>query len=160
MNLLENKNSEFVDIYNRNVQTVYRVCYIYMKNKADAEDMTQNTFAKYLRYKPIFDNITHEKSWFIVASSNLCKNHFKSWYNRNIIQGETNNASTYDSDDTTLQTVLELPVKYKQIIYLYYYEGYSTVEIAKLLNKNESTIRSQLSKGRKLLKDILGSDNL
>lgn len=154
---LDSTNSDFENIYNRNVETVYRICFVYMKNKTDAEDMTQNTFIKYLRYNPNFESLEHEKAWFIVTSTNICKNHFKSWWNKNITLDDEFEVKTNDKKDETLELVLNLPTKYKQVIYMHYYEGYSTVEIAKLLDMNESTIRTYLLKGRKILKDKIGS---
>ena len=151
-------NSEFESIYNRNIETVYRICYMYMKNKTDAEDMTQNTFIKYLKYNPTFENSEHEKAWFIVTATNNCKNHFKTWWNKNTYLKDEIEAVTNDASDETLLLVLELPTKYKQVIYMYYYEGYSTVEIAKLLNTKESTIRTHLLKGRQILKEKIGSE--
>ncbi|MEG0115519.1 MAG: sigma factor-like helix-turn-helix DNA-binding protein, partial [Hydrogenoanaerobacterium sp.] len=59
-----------------------------------------------------------------------------------------------------LHTVLSLPAKYKDIIYLFYYEGYSALEIAKILGKNENTVYSLMSRGRALLKEKLGGDGL
>ena len=151
-------NSEFESIYNRNVDTVYRICYIYMKNKTDAEDMTQNTFIKYLKYTPSFESLEHEKAWFIVTATNNCKNHFKTWWHRNTYLNDEFEVAKKDETDETLSLVLNLPNKYKQVIYMYYYEGYSTVEISKLLNTKESTIRTHLLKGRQLLKDKIGSE--
>lgn len=156
--LISLDNSEFESIYNRNIETVYRICYMYMKNKTDAEDMTQNTFIKYLKYNPTFENNEHEKAWFIVTATNSCKNHFKTWWNRNTYLDNEFEVATTDKNDDTLSHVLNLPTKYKQVIYMYYYEGYSTVEIAKLLNTKESTIRTHLLKGRQILKEKIGSE--
>lgn len=150
-------NSEFESIYNRNVEMVYRICYMYMKNKDDAEDMVQNTFIKYLKYNPTFENLEHEKAWFIVTSTNNCKNHFKTWWHKNTYLDNEFEVSFKDTKDETLNYVLNLPNKYKQVIYMYYYEGYSTIEIARLLNIKETTIRTQLLKGRQLLKEKIGS---
>jgi len=156
--LISLDNSEFESIYNRNIETVYRICYMYMKNKTDAEDMTQNTFIKYLKYNPNFESSEHEKAWFIVTATNNCKNHFKTWWNRNTYLDDEFEVATNDTSDETLVHVLNLPTKYKQVIYMYYYEGYSTVEIAKLLNTKESTIRTHLLKGRQILKEKIGSE--
>ena len=71
-------NREFLMIYNRNVDAVYRLCYSFMKNKADAEDLTQETFLKLLSEKPAFENDRHEKGWLIVTASNLCRDSLKS----------------------------------------------------------------------------------
>lgn len=155
---LDLKNSEFESIYNRNIDTVYRICYMYMKNKTDAEDMTQNTFIKYLKYNPTFENIEHEKAWFIVTATNNCKNHFKTWWHKNTYLDDEFEVASKDSNDETLLLVLNLPTKYKQVIYMYYYEGYTTVEIAKMLNTKESTIRTHLLKGRQILKEKIGSE--
>lgn len=131
---------------------------MYMKNKTDAEDMTQNTFIKYLKYNPSFESSEHEKAWFIVTATNNCKNYFKTWWHKNACLDDEFEVAHHDKNDETLLLVLNLPNKYKQVIYMYYYEGYSTVEIAKLLNTKESTIRTHLLKGRQLLKEKIGSE--
>jgi RNA polymerase sigma-70 factor (ECF subfamily) len=154
---LDATQHEFGDVYNRNIDTVYRVCYLYLKNKSDAEDMTQNTFMRYLRYNPTFDSVSHEKAWFIVTATNLCKNHFKTWWYKNTKSKDDLEHPVRDSKDEIIELVLGLPDKYKIVIYLYYYEGYSTNEISTLLNINESTIRTNLSKGRKALKNMIGA---
>ncbi len=131
-----------------------------MKNKSDSEDMTQNAFMKYLKYNPVFENLTHEKAWFIVTATNLCKNHFKSWWNKNTCLKEEIEVKFKDKDNEIIEGVLSLPTKYKQVIYMYYYEGFNTKEISTLLLINESTVRTHLSKGRQLLKEKLGSEEL
>ena len=68
---------EFLAIYNRNVDAVYRVCYSFMKNRADAEDLTQETFLKLLAEERSFENDRHEKAWLIVTASNLCRDFLK-----------------------------------------------------------------------------------
>ena len=149
------KEKDFNNVYNRNVETVYRICYMYLKNKVDSEDMTQNTFIKYMKNNPVFENEKHEKAWFIVTATNSCKNHFKTWWNKNTTLEEDIVVTSTDKKDETLETILNLPTKYKQVIYMHYYEGYATKEIAQLLNIKESTIRTHLVKARQLLKDIL-----
>lgn len=149
---------DFDKIYNRNIDSVYRVCFLYMKNKHDAEDMAQNTFINYLNKNPIFNNLNHEKAWFIVTASNLCKNHFKTWFYRNVCYDDMLEYSDNNKDNNILEYVLKLPTKYKQVIYLHYYEGYKSKEIASLCNINESTVRTHLQKGREILKKMIGSD--
>jgi len=157
---LELNNSDFDGIYERNLDTVYRVCYIYMKNKTDAEDMTQNTFIKFLKNRPVFENLEHEKAWFIVTATNNCKNYFKTWWHRNTNITDEVDTSATDSSDEVIDAVLSLPIKYKQVIYMYYYEGYNSKDISKLLNVKESTVRTHLSKGREILKQKLGSEEV
>lgn len=78
-NSLLRTDKEIVQIYNRHVNTVYKICYMYLKNKYDAEDATQTVFIKLINYKKQFENEEHEKAWLIVTASNTCKNNLKYW---------------------------------------------------------------------------------
>jgi RNA polymerase sigma-70 factor (ECF subfamily) len=131
-----------------------------MKSKTEAEDALQETFEKLLKNKKKFKDFSHEKAWLIVTSSNICKNKLNYWFRKKITVFDEkfipNNLHNDDSE--LLDEVLMLPKKFKIVIYLYYYEGYSGKEIAAILNKNEVTIRSQLSRGRKMLKKSLGGE--
>ena len=151
---------KFKEIYERNVDTVYRICYSYLKNKSDAEDIVQETFIRLLRKEIKFENYNHEKAWLIVTASNLCKNSLKSWKSKvdNIEDYNLTNQNEENNIDETLHIVLNLPNKYKTTIYLYYYEGYSSIEIAKITGKKESTVRSQLKRGREILKVKIGAE--
>jgi RNA polymerase sigma factor (sigma-70 family) len=153
-------NEELVRIYGRHVNTVYRVCFMYMKNRTDTEDMVQNTFLRLMRDKTVFQNEEHEKAWLIRTATNLCKDHFKHWWSKTVgidHVAETAVEQTFKTDGN-FEKVLALPPKYKTPIYLYYYEGYSTVEIARILKKNESTVRSWLHKGRNILRMEMEGD--
>ena len=147
-------NKELSQIYDRHVKTVYRICFIYMKNQHDTEDMVQNTFIKLMKDDTQFQSEEHEKAWLIKTATNLCKDHFRSWWSKRVSMDEVAELTVDDSllANDALKMVLELPDKYKTAVYMYYYEGYSTVEIAKILGKKESTIRGYLHTGRKLLK--------
>ena len=74
---------KFKEIYDRNVDAVYKVSFSYMKNKHDAEDVVQDTFVQLIRKNPQFENEKHERAWLIVIASNLCKNSLKSWKRKN-----------------------------------------------------------------------------
>ncbi len=153
-------NEELLEIYNRNVDTVYRVCFMFMKNESDTEDMVQNTFIRLMKDKTVFQSEEHEKAWLIRTASNLCKDHFKHWWSKTIGIDQTAETVVDQSftTDSSLDMVMALPSKCKSAIYLYYYEGYSTVEIAKILKKNQSTVRGYLHTGRKLLKMEMEGD--
>lgn len=154
-------SEEIEEIYNRNVETVYRVCFTYMKNSTDTEDMVQNTFLKLISYNKKFSCVEHEKAWLIVTASNLCKDFFKSKWSKIKNIDDYENILTEKTDfniDETLKVIIELPLKYKTVIYMYYYEGYNSNEIAKILNKPKSTVRVYLHKGREILKSKLGGD--
>ncbi len=153
-------NEELSQIYDRHVNTVYRVCFMFMKNVPDTEDMVQNTFIRLMKDNTQFKSEEHEKAWLIRTATNLCKDHFKHWWSKTVGIEHVAEVTVEDSFtiDETLEKVMELPSKYKIVVYLYYYEGYSTVEIAQILNKNQSTIRSYLHTGRKILKIEMEGD--
>ena len=151
---------EIAEIYNRQVDTVYRICYSFMKNIPDTEDMVQETFLRLLSSGVIFQSESHEKAWLIVTASNLCKDTLKKWWRK-----------TEDIDDpalglqqppfeinSVLEAVLGLPKDQKTAVYMYYYEGYSTADIARYLGCPHATVRSRLSRARKTLKLQLGGD--
>jgi len=135
-----------------------RISYSYMKNLSDAEDITQEVFIKLLEKQPDFKNKTHEKSWLIRVAINLSKDKLKSSYFKNTTSLEDDFVDTTQEDTDVIQAVLSLPLKYRSIVFLYYYENYSISEISNILNIKESTVGSQLSRGRKLLKSILKED--
>ena len=147
----------FTQIYNRQVDTVYRICYSFMKNPADSEDMVQETFLKLLSLGKRFENERHEKAWLIVTASNLCKDSLKKWWRKNeSIEDHFDTAAEQKQEDSVLEYILQLPVDYKDAVYMYYYEGYSTAEIASFLKCPEATVRSRLSRARKQLKSMIG----
>lgn len=156
-------NKELSEIYDRHVKTVYRICFIYMKNQHDTEDMVQNTFIKLMKDNTKFQSEEHEKAWLIRTATNLCKDYFRSWWSKKRVSMDAAAELATDESqlmDDALKMVLALPDKYKTAIYMYYYEGYSTVEIAKILGKKESTVRGYLHTGRKLLKIEMDGDDI
>lgn len=154
-------DDDFEAFYNRNYKLVYRICFTYMKNAPEAEDCTEDTFVKVLTGKYSFNDEIHEKKWLTVAAINLCKDKLKHWWRKSTIsidECEEISGNNSVETDETLNAVLALPPKYKDIIYLYYYEGYSTDEIAELLKRKPSTVRNQLRDAREKLKIMLGGD--
>jgi RNA polymerase sigma factor (sigma-70 family) len=153
-------DEELLQIYNRHVDTVYRVCFMYMKNKPDTEDMVQNTFIRLMKDKTVFESAEHEKAWLIRTAVNLCKDHFRHWWSKTVGIDHASEIAVEQPFDTdsNLEAVMALPSKYRTAVYLYYYEGYSTAEIAKLLKKSPSTVRGYLHNGRKLLKMEMEGD--
>lgn len=148
---------EIMEIYERNVDTVYRIALSFLKNPDDAQDVVQNTFLKMMKKSTVFESLSHEKGWLVLTASNLCKNHLSYWFNHKRGSSSFLDTMASKSEDeeeikNTLQLVLDLPNKYKISIYLYYYEGLSTEEIAKHTKKSPSTIRTHLQRGRNLLK--------
>lgn len=154
-------DKEIIAIYNRYADTVYYVCYSFMKNKPEAEDMMQETFLRLIASGKRFENERHEKAWLIVTASNLCRDSLKRCYRRdeNIDDHYELSGGTECRDNPVLDAILSLPEDYKTVVYLYYYEGYSTQEIARHLRCPQATVRTRLARARKLLKSMLGGES-
>jgi RNA polymerase sigma-70 factor (ECF subfamily) len=153
-------DGEIVAIYERHKLAIYRVCFAYMKNAADTEDAVQDTFYKLIKSGTPFESGEHEKAWLIRTATNVCKNVLRNWWRKrenledfDNLQGKGN----VEIDDV-FSVVMGLSDKYKTVVYLYYYEGYNSVEIAKILEKPQSTIRNYLSEARRVLRERLGDD--
>ena len=149
---------DFASVYNRYVDMSYRLCFSFLKNKEDTEDAVQSVFMKYLKSGKKFENECHEKAWFIVTASNVCKDMLRQSWRRNISIEICDSIS--DAENTTrdevYMAIMDLPYRYKTVVYLYYYEGYKTNEIAEMLHRLSSTIRNYLTEARRHLKKILG----
>lgn len=140
---------------------IRRICLCHLKNAADVEDVFQTVFLKYLLYQGAFESAEHEKAWFVRVAINACKDHLKSLFRHGTLCLEelAEEAASMDPEQhDVLNAVLSLPDKYKDVIYLHYYEGYSAAETGKLLHKKESTVYSLLSRGRSLLRETLGGE--
>jgi RNA polymerase sigma-70 factor (ECF subfamily) len=132
-----------------------RLSYSYLKNMHDAEDVAQEVFVQLFKNINNFNSEEYKKYWLICVTRNICKNKLKSsWFKK---RAEIVDISYYDeyTDNSVINEVMKLPLKYREVIHLYYYESYSTVEIASMINKRESTVRSLLSRGRNLLRKVL-----
>lgn len=141
--------------------TVFRICILHLKNKNDAEDIFQEVFLKFALNDKEFENANHEKAWIIRVTINACKDLIKSFFrSRTISIDELICVADEEKEDLSyvLEAVLKLPVKYRNAIYLHYYEGYSALEIGEILGKNENTVYSILSRGRSMLKESLEGD--
>lgn len=141
--------------------TVFRICILHLKNKSDAEDIFQEVFLKFALNDKEFENANHEKAWIIRVTINACKDLIKSFFrSRTISIDKLISVADEEKEDLSyvLEAVLKLPVKYRDAIYLHYYEGYSALEIGEILGKNENTVYSILSRGRSMLKESLEGD--
>jgi RNA polymerase sigma-70 factor (ECF subfamily) len=139
-----------------------RVCFTYMKNIHDAEEVAQDTFLKMMEKQTAaglsFENEEHCKAWLLRVAINLCKNRLRSPWFRKIQPMGGNDISFTPEESSVLHAVQQLPAKYRSVIHLYYIEGYSITEIGSLLDKKESTIGSQLHRARSMLKSKLKED--
>jgi len=147
----------------RYADTVRRICLYRMQDRAETEDVFQDVFLKYLLYDGDFQDEEHEKAWFIRVTINACKDHIRSLLRRPTVPLEAleEEAGPLEPEHReVLEAVLSLPAKYRDVIYLHYYEGYAAAEIAALLKTRESTVYSRLSRGRELLRAKLGGDQV
>ena len=160
MPALQRTGKQITEIYNRQLDTVYRICFSFMKNTADTEDMVQETFLRLIRSGIVFQSEEHEKAWLIVTASNLCKDNLKKWWRKteNIDDPGLALKQPPFEIDHVLAAVLKLPADQKTAVYMYYYEGYSTADIAAYLRCPQATVRSRLSRARRTLKMKLGGD--
>ena len=148
------------EIYERHYDMLYRVSYSYVKNTEDTKDIISEVFLKLIQKKIEFDNAEHEKAWLLRAAINLCKDYLKHWSRKNEDIGEYTNLEGADpiQENEMLKIVMDLPDRYRDVIYLYYYEGYNSEEIAKLLKKPHSTVRYHLQEAKKYLKGVLENE--
>ena len=152
-------DEEIMDIYNRQVDTVYRVCFSFMKTRTDTEDMVQETFLRLMSSGTEFQSEKHEKAWLIVTASNLCKDALRrAWRKHTSIDDLPEIPQDGPEWNPVLEAILALPADQKNAVYMYYYEGYSSAEIAKAMRCRQGTIRSRLSRARQALKKDLGGD--
>lgn len=136
------------------------ICFVYMKNESDTEDVFQDVFLKYALFSEPFLSEEHRKAWLIRVTVNRCKDVLRSFFRRNTCSLEEAGYMTVEDEGNSevLEAVLRLSDKYKILIYLHYYEGYSAVEIADILHKNVNTVYTQLARARAELKGMLGGD--
>lgn len=145
--------NEFEEKYDRYKTTVYRIAFAYLKNNEECEDAMQEVFLKLLLSAPPFETGEHEKRWLIRVTVNYCKNNLKLFWNSRRGSIEEIEQLPADAEEKAiLEEILNLPEKFKIVIYLYYVEGYKCAEIAEILDMKESAVKMRLKKGRELLK--------
>lgn len=134
---------------------------IYLKSYDDTEDIFQNVFIKYLLSNIEFQSSEHEKAWIIRVTINECKDLLKNFFrSKSVPLAEIKELPADMSAESAnvLEAVMQLPQKYKDVIYLHYYEGYTADEISKMLNRRTNTVYTQLARARAALKERLGDE--
>ncbi len=154
-------SEDFESFYLRHYQAIYRVCFAFMKNQQDAEDCTEDAFVRAITSDPEFENERHERAWLTTTAMNICKDKLKHWWRQKVsdIDSEPEirdvGAEKGEALREIRRQVMELPDKYKEVVWLHYFEGYSTDEIASILARPPSTVRNQLRDARGKLKHLL-----
>lgn len=152
----EEINATAVRILNLYENDILRMAYSYLHNMEDAEDIVQDTVICYWQKAPQNMDMEKEKAWLLTVASNLSKNKIR--YKKLRKADELlDTLAQEEREDLSFvwEAVKTLPVKYREAVHLFYYEGYSTRDIAQILHRNESSVRSDLRRGREQLKKIL-----
>ena len=138
---------------------VRRLCMLHLKNYADTEDIFQTVFLKYALSSVEFKSKEHEKAWMIRVTINACKDLLKSFFRKHTVSIDQlieKPAPVPQDHREVLEAVLSLPKKYKDVVYLHFYEGYTAPQIGEILGKNVNTVYTLLTRAKKILKTKLG----
>lgn len=149
------------DIAERYIDTVYRLAFARTKSRECAEDVTQDVFLKLIQSKKQFEHEEHLKAWLLRVTINHTKDLLmSSWFRRTDALDE-NIPAADDEKSELYEAVMQLPVKYRTVIHLHYYEGYSIDEIAEIIKVRQGTVKAQLHRGREMLKkNLIGGGEL
>ena len=143
---------------------IYGIAFHYFRNPQDAEDIVQEVFLKLYRETKEFESEEHLRNWLIRVTINQCKKiSVSSWFTKHTslpeyaagIWPDPQEEKMGNEESDLFLNVMALPKKYRIAVHLYYYEDYSTKEIAELLRVKEATVRTRLARARKMLKDTL-----
>ena len=148
--MMKNEIDEIVDKYGK---MIYRIAYIYLKSKTDAEDITQEVFLKYMMNKKPFKDEEHRKNWILKVTVHLCINLRKSAWKRNTVPLNDDTLELQTEEQYKIFYDLDcLDEKYKMVVQLFYFEDLSTENISKILGISESNVRTRLNRARNELK--------
>ena len=150
-------NEEFATFAEKYMDTIYRVAYSWTKNTDDANDVTQDVLIQLYKTKKEFESDSHMKNWLIKVTVNCCKMIFRSLWSK--MEDIENYGETLGFEDESyldlFQAVMNLDKKYRVPLMLFYYEGYSTAEIASLLGIPEKTVSTRLFRAKGRLRNYL-----
>lgn len=146
-------HSEAETLLDRYSDMVLRIAVHNVGSLPDAEDVAQEVFLKRFTARRAFDSPEHEKAWMIRVTLNQCRDFLKAAHRKNVTLDE--NIPSEDPDIEVLDAVLRLPVDFRNVIYLHYYEGMSVSEMARILRRGENTVSSRLHRAREALKSAL-----
>ncbi|MBO4583952.1 MAG: sigma-70 family RNA polymerase sigma factor [Clostridia bacterium] len=147
---------ELEKLYRANYRTVWNICLTFLRNASDVEDAVQDTFIRLAQSKKRFHDDDGAKAWLIAVAKNVCRDELRKKRRSDLpLEEERCGAAAMSEPDETLEAVRSLSEKYRIPIYLFYYEGLSTAQIARLTGRREPTVRSDLSRGRNELRRIL-----
>lgn len=136
---------------------VRRICFLYLKNYVDVEDVFQEVFLKFFQHYDLFESDEHQKAWLCRVAFNQCKDLCKSFWHRKVVSIEKMEVPYENTEQSELmKTVLGLPSDQKEVVYLHYYENRTIPEIAEIMQKNTNTVYSILRRAKTQLKKKVG----
>ena len=143
------------EIIKRNMDKLFRTALAILGRKADAEDIVQDVFVKLVEHSPHFESPAHETAWLMRVTINLCKSRLRSYWWRRTVELLDIYPAADEMQYHLIDTVSSLPPKYRIVVHLFYYEDYSTQQIADITQQKEAAVRQQLTRARRMLKDFL-----
>lgn len=148
---------EFTAFAEKYMDTIYRVAYSWTKNSDDANDVTQDVLIQLYKTTKEFESDSHVKNWLIKVTVNQCKMLFRSTWSKIEDIGEYADTLGFEEKShlDLFRAVMNLDKKYRVPLLLFYYEGYSTAEIASILGIPEKTVSTRLFRAKARLKDDL-----
>lgn len=148
---------QFTSLAKKHMDMVFRLAFSYLRSREEADDVTQNVLLALWRTDKVFESGEHVKAWLIRVTVNECKKVLRSpWRKREDLAAYENALAFETEEDRALyDAVMALDAKYRAVIVLYYYEGYSIAETAKLLGIPSPTAGTRLARARERLKDML-----
>lgn len=152
---------EVVEAIDRYAGTVRQICFLHLKNYADTEDIFQTVFLKYALNDQSFESQEHEKAWLIRVTINACRDLLRSFFRSRTVSLEQlmEQPDRMETDSREiLESVLSLPQKYRDVVYLHYYQGYTAPEISRILHIKANTVYTRLTRAKQLLRTVLEGD--
>ena len=143
----------FEQVYERYGPSLYRFCLMQMKHQADAEDILQEVFCKRLYQAPRFQSPEHERNWLFQVALNLCRDEWRRRRRSELPLEAAAGAAIALEELSLLDQAADLPEKQRTALHLYYYEGYTVREIAKLLGVTGPAVKMRLKRGREALRE-------
>ena len=145
-------------VVRRYSEMVYRLARSQVRTRADAEDLYQEVFLRYFRAAPDFESEEHRKAWLLRVTLNCAKKFWASAWVRHTVPLEETEPFSEPEDRQLYEALQSLPGKYRVVLHLFYYEDLSTEEIGRLLGRRSATVRTQLTRARRLLREIMRED--
>lgn len=146
---------DFEVVVTKHENRLYRTALAITGSMSDAEDIVQEVFLRAYEKAPEFETEEHEKAWLIRVTVNLCNSRLRSPWRKRIVPLLDSYPVSEPEQYELLERIMTLPPKYRTVIHLFYYEGYSISDISKLSGQKESTVRSHLTRARQKLKFVL-----